>query len=314
MLNRMVELATQSANGTYGDAERKKLNSEVISLKDEIDRISNGTDFNGKKLLDGSISGDKVTSGKKTVSADAAAMTNAFDFTVNGGEAGVTVKFAAVAAGTEAKATAAWGTDDDTLTITINSATGGAGAITQDMIDEVIKGATGTASTKATGMEVKLGGDITFSEASAVNANLATATTEAAAGTPLKLQVGDTNDSFQKVSVGIDSMSANSLGLDEVNIKTQDGAGEALSIINSAIETVSTTKSNLGAIQNRLDHTINNLGVTTENMTAAESRIRDVDMAKEMMDFTKNNILIQASQAMLAQANQLPQGVLQLLG
>lgn len=314
MLNRMVELATQSANGTYGDAERKKLNSEVISLKDEIDRISNGTDFNGKKLLDGSISGDKVTSGKKTVSADAAAMTNAFDFTVNGGEAGVTVKFAAVAAGTEAKATAAWGTDDDTLTITINSATGGAGAITQDMIDEVIKGATGTASTKATGMEVKLGGDITFSEASAVNADLATATTEAAAGTPLKLQVGDTNDSFQKVSVGIDSMSANSLGLDEVNIKTQDGAGEALSIINSAIETVSTTRSNLGAIQNRLDHTINNLGVTTENMTAAESRIRDVDMAKEMMDFTKNNILIQASQAMLAQANQLPQGVLQLLG
>ena len=219
----------------------------------------------------------------------------------------------AVAAGTEAKATAAWGTDDDTLTITINSATGGAGAITQDMIDEVIKGATGTASTKATGMEVKLGGDITFSEASAVNADLATATTEAAAGTPLKLQVGDTNDSFQKVSVGIDSMSANSLGLDEVNIKTQDGAGEALSIINSAIETVSTTRSNLGAIQNRLDHTINNLGVTTENMTAAESRIRDVDVASESAELTRLNILQQAASSVLAQANQAPGIALSLL-
>ena len=83
--------------------------------------------------------------------------------------------------------------------------------------------------------------------------------------------------------------------------------------IRKAINSVSSTRGDLGAIQNRLEHTINNLGVTTENMTAAESRIRDVDMAKEMMTYTKNNILVQASQAMLAQANQLPQGVLQLL-
>ncbi|MDF2652897.1 MAG: flagellin domain protein, partial [Paenibacillus sp.] len=87
----------------------------------------------------------------------------------------------------------------------------------------------------------------------------------------------------------------------------------ALSIINDAIERVSSQRSQLGAFQNRLEHTINNLGTSAENLVASESRIRDVDMAKEMMEFTKNNILSQAAQAMLAQANQQPQGVLQLL-
>ena len=84
-------------------------------------------------------------------------------------------------------------------------------------------------------------------------------------------------------------------------------------MIKAAINKVSSTRGDLGAVQNRLEHTINNLSVTTENMTAAESRIRDVDMAEEMMAYTKNNILVQSSQAMLAQANQIPQGVLQLL-
>jgi len=98
-----------------------------------------------------------------------------------------------------------------------------------------------------------------------------------------------------------------------LNISTQDSADAAITTINSALETVSAQRSALGAVQNRLDHTINNLGAAAENLTAAESRIRDVDMAKEMMEFTKNNILTQAAQAMLAQANQQPQGVLQLL-
>ena len=108
-------------------------------------------------------------------------------------------------------------------------------------------------------------------------------------------------------------MSAASLGIADINIGTQSNAASAISHIKDAINLVSTTRGNLGATQNRLEHTINNLSVTSENMTAAESRIRDVDMAKEMMAYTKNNILVQASQAMLAQANQIPQGVLQLL-
>jgi flagellin len=98
-----------------------------------------------------------------------------------------------------------------------------------------------------------------------------------------------------------------------VDISSRSAADAAITTIQSAIETVSTERSKLGAVQNRLEHTINNLGAASENLTAAESRIRDVDMAKEMMDFTKNNILTQAAQAMLAQANQQPQGVLQLL-
>ena len=108
-------------------------------------------------------------------------------------------------------------------------------------------------------------------------------------------------------------MSAKSLGIADVDISTLGGVQTAIDKSRTAINTVSSTRGDLGAIQNRLEHTINNLSVTTENMTAAESRIRDTDMADEMMAYTKNNILVQAAQAMLAQANQVPQGVLQLL-
>ena len=132
-------------------------------------------------------------------------------------------------------------------------------------------------------------------------------------GGGLNLQVGDTSQTFNKVAVKIDSMGTENLGIKDINVGTQEGASEAMDKIKAAINQVSSTRGDLGAIQNRLEHTINNIGVAQENMTAAESRIRDVDMAKEMMNFTKNNILIQASQSMLAQANQLPQGVLQLL-
>ena len=108
-------------------------------------------------------------------------------------------------------------------------------------------------------------------------------------------------------------MSAESLNIANIDISTPKGAEKAIQNIKQAINTVSSQRGELGAIQNRLEHTINNLGVTTENITSAESRIRDTDMAEEMMAYTKNNILVQASQAMLAQANTLPQGVLQLL-
>lgn len=189
MLNRMTELATQSANGTYEDAvDRTNLQSEVNSLISEIDRIAVSTNFNGKKLLNGSLSG---------------------------------------------------------------------------------------------------------------TANV------------LKLQVGDTAD--QTISVEVKSMKASGLGISGLSISGQGNANTAIATIKTAINKVSSTRGDLGAIQNRLEHTINNLGVTAENMTAAESRIRDVDMAKEMMEFTKNNILSQAATSMLAQANQTPQGVLQLL-
>ncbi|WP_342566962.1 flagellin Hag [Psychrobacillus sp. FSL K6-4046] len=129
--------------------------------------------------------------------------------------------------------------------------------------------------------------------------------------TDLKLQVGA--NSGQSISVVINEMSTDTLGVAGVALTDHDASTAAIKTIDGAISMVSAQRANLGAIQNRLEHTINNLGTSSENLTAAESRVRDVDMAKEMMEFTKNNILTQASQAMLAQANQQPQGVLQLL-
>jgi flagellin len=118
----------------------------------------------------------------------------------------------------------------------------------------------------------------------------------------------------QNMSLSVNSMGTSSLGISGIDVTSQSGANNAITTLDDAIKTVSQERSKLGASQNRLDHTINNLNTSEENLTAAESRISDVDMAKEMMNFTKSQILSQAGTAMMAQANQLPQGVLQLLG
>ena len=133
--------------------------------------------------------------------------------------------------------------------------------------------------------------------------------------TGLTLQIGDTADNYNKLTVSVSDMHSASLGIgkDDIDIGTQAGAAAALDKIKAAVNKVSDIRGNLGALQNRLDHTINNLGVMRENIQSAESNIRDTDVAEEMMAYTKNNILNQSAQAMLAQANQLPQGVLQLL-
>ncbi len=132
-------------------------------------------------------------------------------------------------------------------------------------------------------------------------------------GSALSLQIGDTADDYNRVTVSIQDCHAQALGVAGIDVTTESSAAQGISKIKDAIDTVSKVRAKLGATQNRLDHTLNNLETTTENLTDAESRIRDTDMAKEMMQYTKNNILVQSSQAMLAQANQLPQGVLQLL-
>lgn len=160
------------------------------------------------------------------------------------------------------------------------------------------------------------------------------ATSDTTADQSLKFQIGANENQAMSVSIG--DMRASALGIvgsgtgfqttatvtdgtnataveNSLDISTHDSAGSAITTIDAAINKVSTQRAQLGAVQNRLEHTINNLGTTSENLTAAESRIRDTDMAKEMMDFTKNNILTQAAQSMLAQANQQPQGVLSLL-
>ncbi|MCI2253008.1 flagellin [Domibacillus sp. PGB-M46] len=124
-------------------------------------------------------------------------------------------------------------------------------------------------------------------------------------------QIGANNGQMLGLSIG--NMAPGALGIAGLNLATPSGAQTAISTFDTAIATVSKQRSQLGAVQNRLEHTITNLQTANENLTASESRIRDLDMAKEMTNFTRNNILNQAGQAMLAQANQLPQGVLQLL-
>jgi len=132
------------------------------------------------------------------------------------------------------------------------------------------------------------------------------------ASSALTFQIGANKG--QQMTLNIGTMDATELGVNAINISTTGfNFDSTINSIDAAIKKVSEQRSALGAVQNRLEHTINNLGAAAENLTAAESRIRDVDMAKEMMEFTKNNILTQAAQAMLAQANQTPQGVLQLL-
>ena len=136
----------------------------------------------------------------------------------------------------------------------------------------------------------------------------------AKAGEALTLQIGDTSDDFNQLKVSVGDMHTTALGIADIDIGNQAGAAAAVSIIKDAINHVSSVRGDLGATQNRLEHTANNLSVMAENIQDAESTIRDTDVAEEMMSYVKNNILVQSAQAMLAQANQVPQGVLQLLG
>lgn len=310
MLNRMAELADQSANGTYDSGtDRTNLQKEVTQLKSEIDRIADSSNFNGIKLLNGDraaytvssntstgelsgvfLSGGKATTGTIEVtlgtsgditidaaglSGEATNVTFSVSENVDGEEGGVfTVK--ASYTGTDEATKDAW--EGVTLSFVVGKAT----------------------STTTPGEYV--GNAITL----AISA-------PATGKGELTLQIGDTSANYNQLGVSIADMHTDALGIDKIDISTQSGAESAVDQIRNAINLVSSTRGNLGATQNRLEHTMNNLSVMSENITDAESSIRDTDVAEEMMSYTKNNILVQSAQAMLAQANQIPQGVLQLL-
>ena len=319
MLNRMDSLATQSANGTYDDAvDRKNLQKEVSALKSEINRIADSSNFNGLNLLDGSLAnGAKVDgilgSAKATFSIgqDKAAVGGA-DMSVTFGDGSGNDKGITVAAN---------GSD---ITITLGTKT--KETYTADEITQAVRdfGKTyaaqnaGDADKKAVGealttFTMKADGPITAAAGGSLTMNKATLADAAAGAGGLTLQIGDTAATHNKLNVTIGDCHTTGLKINDVDIGTQDGAAAAIQKIKDAINTVSGTRGDLGALQNRLEHTQNNLSVMTENIQDAESTIRDTDVADEMMAYTKNNILIQSAQAMLAQANQVPQGVLQLL-
>ena len=324
MLNRMTELAEQSANGTYDNTtDRANLQKEIKSLTSEIDRISKGTNFNGIKLLDGSLDSSVVGS---AVTAKAGAGLS-FKAGADAGNIVISTSTAGTKTdGTDKKATATIGTDGSLTLGFVQEAAGGTDIeYTADDINKAVSDAVKN-TTVTDANKVKLDALKSFNASGTYTAAKngtpdGTQTVTMAAKTldngdtakALTLQIGETSETFNKLDVNIGDMSAAALGIDKIDISTQDGAAAAMDKIKAAINTVSSTRGDIGANQNRLEHTINNLSVTSENVTAAESRIRDTDMAKEMMNYTKNNILIQASQSMLAQANQMPQGVLQLL-
>lgn len=315
MLNRMVELADQSANGTYDNAvDRANLQKEIASLKDEIDRIADSTNFNGINLLDGSLSTSTTTTLSAKTTGTSAAVDLKFTFAdqFKGNEINVALEHKASAGDTIEATVGA----DGKITLKMDA--------TKDHSASAIKEALANANITAVAADDKAKMSSLLASATVTGAGTtglttgdgfaaATGTTTPAKGKSLTLQIGDTSADFNQMAVSVGDMHGEALGIADIDISTQVGAQTAVDKIKSAINSVSSTRGDLGAIQNRLEHTINNLSVTAENMTAAESRIRDVDMANEMMAYTKNNILVQSSQAMLAQANQLPQGVLQLL-
>lgn len=318
MLNRMDSLATQSANGTYdNEVDRANLQKEVTALKSEIDRIADSSNFNGQKLLNGDLDGNATTVFKGD--ADAGNNTSAVDATIKaqgkvsigGTDKDLTFK---LAVGTQGAAIDTNGV----VTVTLTQKKDYSAAEIQDLIKnaKLDAGITDDDDKKAIQSalaNVTVSGKGVTSAGNGTELADKTGTATAATGAALKLQIGDTADSYNKMNVNVGDMHSKALGIDDLTVADQDGAAAAIQKIKDAINTVSSTRGDLGAVQNRLEHTQNNLSVMTENIQDAESTIRDTDVADEMMAYTKNNILIQSAQAMLAQANQVPQGVLQLL-
>lgn len=316
MLNRMYELAEQSANGTFEDGtDRKQLQKEVDQLKSEINRIADSANFNGIKLLDGSMAANGTTklSGAATGSTAGVNVSIMADSLFGKNDARSELKFSLAATSSTNKEGVVVKNNGVTISLLkgkeysaadiqalLVKAKSSGNDVSEDMMKSVQNATvTGTGVTNGTN-------DWKTLSASTANA-------VANKGKPLTLQIGDTSDRFNQLKVGIKDCHIDALGLTDMKIGDQTSAGAALDKIKSAINYVSDVRGTLGATQNRLDHTINNLSVMQENIQDAESTIRDTDVADEMMAYTKNNILIQSAQAMLAQANQVPQGVLQLL-
>ncbi len=370
ILQRMRELAVQSANDTNNDVDRGEIQKEIDQLKSEIDRIANTTEFNTKKLLNGDV-GQKVdTTSNLGKVGEVRATDGSLDGTYTAEFSNITKTIESVkSAGGVSKADIGVELDPKAAenalkagkyTVEFSGAADDATAVLKDENGKVLATAksdgadpfefsidgTNTALTIADGkyngtggtleFEVQLQADVKISNADGteqtykdvkadsssvisaggfdfdVTTNLAAAATEVnVTNNGVKFHIGANQG--QNTLLAINKMDTASLKVGDIDLKTQTGADDAITVINNAIEKVSSERSKLGANQNRLEHTISNLNNSAENLQAAESRIRDVDMAKEVMEMTRANILGQASQAMLAQANQKPQSVLQLL-
>ena len=306
MLQRMNELAVKGATGTLTSVDRETLNQELKQLKEEVTRIANDTEFNGQPLLDGSFDLKGYTNNQRVNVDSYSDEALAKEYTIDA----LTVVYKAD------------GTID--LDATRNSFVPGAdfpvGAkVTEVGSDKVvIKGSQDfelTLSVKPDPV-VDANGDIT-------GYNNVNCIPNDASGAPTSLKIDLTGigsmdtqigaNEGQQLEIRIPTISLSHLGIEKTEVTTQDSSSDAITEIKGAVKYVSDARSRLGAYQNRLEHTISSLDITKENMTASYSRIMDVDMAEEMTSYTTEQVISQASTSMLAQANERPSQVLQLL-
>ena len=289
ILQRMRELVIKAQNtGVLTDEDKTSISNELTTLRDEIDRISTSTTFNGKKLLDGSMA---ATTTKTNL--DGA-------LRVDGSNS------------VDGEYTIAWDAAKNTL-----KATDADGK--EYFADQVFNGTSVTG--KVTFSELKLNVDFGEETYKSDDAKIAGTVTVANSDKKADFKIGANTDSEDLLSFGISDMSSKGLNRAadgdqkfSVDISTRETSDAALKAIDYAIDAVSSQRSTIGTMQNRMEYAISNLSTTSENLSAAESRIRDVDMAEEMVSYTKNSILNQSAMAMLAQANQQPQTILSLLG
>lgn len=325
VLQRMRELAVQASNtGSNDAASRQAAQAEVDALSLELDRIAGSAKFGNINLLDGTFGSSSTSAATLTgaavsntaIRADNTSTPQSFLLATDSG-AYATVDWAADGsawADSQAGADAA----KTSLQSAIDTAIGG--GIVNVEITHVSAGSwridlnrvsTAANTSVAVAAAPGAGSDYTTLGLDGGTATTGRAANVVSTGTSGVFQVGANNVTTDQITVAISAVSATALGVGTLDVV--NGAGSAIDAIDDAIDDVSTVRGELGAYQNRFEHTINNLNVATENLSASESRIRDTDMALEMVSFTRAQILLQAGTAMLAQANQAPQAVLKLL-
>ena len=327
ILQRMRELAIQAGNDTNTDSDRAEIQKEINQLTSEINRIANTTEFNTQKLLNatsGTVTGpgsgggggtDATSFNNETLANTGITLNGSYDSSegnitltirvVSDGEDGVKYEYSTDGTNFEE---ITWDSGETTiLGITLTKPETDPEAGKEDSVDLTAESQSQAPAPSASSSSfiMQIGANenqtmtLELSDMRAAALGISTNDTQGATGfTNDKVVTDGTNNDPAEYAL---------------DVSNAENAATAVTKIQQAIETVSAERAKLGAYQNRLEHTINNLEVAAENLTAAESRIRDVDMAKEMMEFTKQTILQQAATAMLAQANQLPQAVLQLL-
>lgn len=290
MLQRLNELSVKASTGTLTEQDREIINNEAQQLKEEIDRISGEAEFNGQKILDGS-------------------------FDLKGYTDNVDVKVAyygdEVKAGQYQVADLKIGTDKDGDLDSAKSSVTITGPDGQAVAGAKISGVDGNIATITgdNGFELKL------EIRSGIQKNAVTTVKnikmELAGFGTMDTQIGANEG--QQLGIRIPRISCLNMGIESLDLTTAEGATKAIDQVDAAIKYVSEARSRIGAYQNRLEHTVSSLDITSENMTAAYSRIMDTDMAEEMTEYTTLQVLSQASTSMLAQANERPSQVLQLL-